>query len=77
MKAKDFRKAAFAVGFGFTLGKFCAKLFVGVVDKLTDDMIKDLASKGNESAQKYCQKHEIKYEQKEDITDKVNIGFHA
>lgn len=77
MNAKDIRKAAFAVGLGFTLGKECGKWINHAIDRLIVDVARNLAKDGNETAQDICKRANIKYEEKEEATAKVNIGFHA
>lgn len=78
---KDLRKAAFAVGFGFTMGKAVAKFtndwiseFGKVVCKT---YLKWAAEKGIESSQEWCRKLKIDYESKETNDDepKMKIGF--
>ena len=77
MNTKDIRKAAFAVGLGFTLGKECGKLINHVIDRMIADVARNLAKDGNETAQDICRRTNIKYEENEVTSDKVNIGFHA
>ena len=76
---KDFRKAAFAVGFGLTLGKY----FGGIVDNIAEAIIKTTlkkaAEKGNKYAQNTCRDLKIKYEKTEleDDDSKIQMGFHG
>ena len=76
---KDFRKAAFAVGFGLTLGKY----FGGIIDNIAGAIIKTTlkksAEKGNEYAQNACRDMKIKYEKTESEGDdsKIQMGFHG
>lgn len=77
---KDFRKAAFAVGIGFTVGKEIGDLIKAVVSIATIDLTKCLAKSGNKTAQEICKKAEIDYEPKENDEEhyaKMKIGFHA
>lgn len=45
MGVKDLRKAAFAVGFGFTMGKFMAACVSSVLEGSVQGVIKSLAKK--------------------------------
>lgn len=53
-KAKDLRKAAFAVGFGLYFGKEAAKFLDKFVMNLYGKLIVRLAKDGNEVAQAVC-----------------------
>ena len=78
---KDFRKAAFAVGFGFTMGKLVGK-FTGDYMRETakyaaEEYLKWTAKKGFESSQAWCRKLNLDYEskQKNDDEPKMKMGF--
>lgn len=79
--SKDFRKAAFAVGFGFTMGKIIGKFtgeYVLAVGKYAcEGFLKCTAKKGFESSQEWCRKLNLEYEpkQKNDDEPKMKIGF--
>lgn len=76
---KDLRKAAFAVGFGVTMGKFAAEMTQAVITGIGLGAFEIAAKKGNEIAQEVCEKAKIEVEPKEnkkDESDKV-IDFHC
>ena len=66
---KDFRKAAFAVGIGLTVGKEIGELINAVLSIATIDLTKFLANNGNKTAQEVCKKAKIDYEPKENDED--------
>lgn len=80
---KQLRNAAFAIGFGFTMGKFAADVTVKCVSKAYDAVMKEAvkfyANKGNKRMREICEKYGIDYEKRNEnkTTDKVIIGFHA
>lgn len=63
---KYYRKAAFAVAFGLTTGKFVGDIVVkvgqGILDEICNDLLAVYARKGHEGAKKLCEKYDIKYE---------------
>lgn len=77
---KQLRKAAFAIGFGFTMGKFTANWAGTVIDGVIEGTMKGIAScsakNGNKRMQELCEEYNVEYE-KNKTTDKVIIGFHA
>lgn len=81
MDAKDLRKAAFAVGFGFTMGKFMAACVSSVLEGSVQGVVKSLAKNGIEAAQDICEETGLKYKEQEvkktEIKDKTPIGFHV
>lgn len=75
---KDSRNMAFAVGFGFTMGKVMAKYTESALDLVTEGIVKVLANKGYEPAQKVCKKTGLKY--KDDSikeSEEIKMGFHV
>ena len=64
----DIRKAAFAVGFGFVVGKKFGILVNSAIDGTVRGVVKALASNGNKFAQKVLDEVNIKYEVKNDKT---------
>lgn len=80
---KNLRKAAFAIGFGFTMGKYIADGLIFVEECISKDIIKTMASHGNKYAKNACETAGIKYETvvktdiKNEPNNKVDIGFHA
>lgn len=77
---KDFRKAAFAVGIGLTVGKGIGDLINAALSGWAIGLAKGLAKNGNKTAQEVCKKAEIDYEPKENDEKhytKMKIGFHA
>lgn len=77
---KELRKAAFAIGFGFTMGKFAADWVGTVIDGAIEGTMKGIAScsakNGNKRMQELCKEYNVEYENNK-TTDKVIIGFHA
>lgn len=75
---KDLRKAAFAVGFGFTMGKAVAGLAEAVLNEAVIGITKIAAKHGNEIAKEVCEKGgiELESEEKED-EPKIKMGFHC
>lgn len=75
---KDVRRLAFAVGIGFTLGKWAGGIVISAFDGLTRGILKILAKEGNKTAQEICVKTNIKYDdENNDIENKTEIGFHC
>ena len=65
INVKDIRKAAFAVGVGFTMGKFFSNFCISFVKNCCIITLKDLAKRGNEISQEICKGCDIKYEETE------------
>lgn len=61
---KDFRKAAFAVGFGLTLGKYFGGIVDNIAGAIINTTLKKSAEKGNKYAQNACRDLEIEYEKR-------------
>lgn len=76
---KDFRKAAFAVGFGLSLGKYFGGIVGNIAEAITKTTLKKSAEKGNKYAQNACCDLKIKYEKTELEGDdsKIQMGFHG
>ncbi len=76
---KDLRKAAFAVGFGFTMGKVVDKMVEAALGGVVLGTVKFAAKEGNGIAQEVCEKADIKFEPKENEGNETNkvIGFHC
>lgn len=77
---KVIRKAAFAVGVGFTVGKNVGSLINAGISGVYLGMMKSLAKHGNEVARDICERCDIEYEEsdkKKKESDKVVMGFHA
>lgn len=66
---KDFRKAAFAVGVGLTVGKGVGDLINAALSGWAIGLTKGLAKNGNKTAQEICKKAKIDYEPKENDED--------
>ena len=64
INAKDLRRAAFAVGFGITVGKTVGDWVGAVINGAGLGIIKGLAKHGNETAQKVCKDSDLDYETK-------------
>lgn len=75
--SKDFRKAAFAVGFGFFMGKFVMETIDGTLREVSRSIMKQRAENGSEYAQDVCRRGKIPYKTKETNDDepKMKIGF--
>lgn len=65
---KDLRKAAFAVGFGFTMGKFAGDMVNAAITGVGLGVLKFAAKHDNKSAMEVCEESGIKIdpEKKED-----------
>ena len=76
---KAIRKAAFAVGVGFTVGKAVGGYINAAISGVYLGMLKSLAKHGNEVARDACERCNIEYEEsdKKKESDKVEMGFHA
>ena len=84
INAKEVRKVAFAVGFGFTLGKLVAGLVSTGLDAVAANLAKRYANKGNSFAKTVCEHSGISYtdEETESQTEDskyttIKMGFHA
>lgn len=67
---KDLRKAAFAVGFGFTMGKFAGDIVKSAIAGVGIGILKIAAKEGNEVAQKTCEENGIDFEEKKEDESK-------
>ena len=76
---KAIRKAAFAAGVGFTVGKAVGGYINAVISGVYLGILKSLAKHGNEVARDACERCNIEYEEseKKKESDKVEMGFHA
>lgn len=73
---KDLRKAAFAVGLGFTIGRYVGRILNSVVDGAGRALVSTWASHGDEFSQKVCDNCNIEYNKKvPDDEPKMKIGF--
>lgn len=79
LNVKDIRKAAFAVGIGFTVGKECGEYISAVLGGILIGVTRGFAKHGNKFAQDVCDGIGIEYEMKDDkeVSNKTEIGFHA
>lgn len=81
MDAKDLRKAAFAVGFGLTMGNFMAACVGSVLEGSAQAVVIRLAKNENKAAQDIRDKIVFKYKEQEvkktEIRDKAPIGIHV
>lgn len=67
VSAKDIRKAACAVGFGLTIGKFAGDVVKDSILVLATGFLKHKAKKGDKVAQECCDEAKVKYDEiKED-----------
>lgn len=64
IKAKDLRRAAFAVGFGLTVGKAVGNFVGALIEGATTGMIQQMAKHGNGAAKKACEESGIKWDNK-------------
>lgn len=75
---KDFRKAAFAVGFGLALGKYFGGIVKDAVDAAIVQIVKKAAENGSEYAQNACRRMKVEYgETQKENELKAQIGFHC
>lgn len=63
---KDLRKAAFAVAFGATMGKFAAEMVKAVITGAGLGTLKFAASEGSKIAKETCEKSGIDFEEKKE-----------
>lgn len=73
---KGLRKAAFAVGFGFTFGAGAAIFLCGALGGVVTSVMQREAKKGTEFAQDVCEKAGIEYEEHTNDGSKI-MGFHC
>lgn len=73
---KEIRKAAFAVGVGFTVGKKVGVILNAALDGAIKGFVRYMAKEGNEFAQDVCKKANLSYEKDPDNEPKVKMGFH-
>lgn len=67
VRAKDIRKAACAVGFGLTIGKFAGDVVKDSILVLATGFLKHKAKKGDKVAPECCDEVKVKYDEtKED-----------
>ena len=71
---KDWRKVAFAVGFGFYVGKGLSNYVDALLGGFLMGGLKDLAKHGNEIAQETCELAGINYEQPVESKKESEIG---
>lgn len=64
---KDLRKAAFAVGFGLSLGKYAGDLVGAVIGSIALIGVKHKAENGNTNAQEICKAAKVKFKEKENV----------
>lgn len=76
---KDLRKAAFAVAFGATMGKFAAEMTKAAISGVGIGTLKFAAKEGSESLRKHARNLGIKIEpeKKEESESNKIIGFHG
>lgn len=67
---KDLRKAAFAVGFGFTMGKVMANYAESIIDGIILGTVEASARHGNKIAKDVCEKAKVNIEPKEEEESK-------
>lgn len=70
---KDLRKAAFAVGFGVTMGKFAADAVAAILSGISIGLLKNAADDGNKIAQEVCEKADIKVEPEENKENESEV----
>ena len=73
---KEIRKAAFAVGVGFTVGKKVGDILNCAFDGAIKGLMRYMAKEGNKIAQDVCKEANIFYKKDPDNEPKVKIGFH-
>lgn len=81
MKRIDLFKDAFAITCGYILGKGTLKVAASVFVKIMDSWTIKLANKGNQEAQDFCKKWNLKYKDNwdksmSDDLDNIEVFFH-
>lgn len=79
LNLKNMRKAAFAVGVGFTVGKTVGGYASAVMNGVGLGILKSLAKHGNQIAQETCKHCDIEYKkgnEQEKKSDEIKMGFH-
>lgn len=82
LNTKNLRKVAFAVGFGFAMGKKVAGYAGAFIDGAITGTTQLLAKHGNSTAQDICDKVGVKYDKghtkdENEVKNKTPIGFHV
>ena len=80
LNTKNLRKAAFAIGFGLTLGKLTGNVVEYVLNGALQGIVKVMAGEGNKTAQSICEETGLKYkknETHEEEPEKIKMGFHV
>lgn len=79
LNVKDIRKAAFAVGLGFTVGKQIGEMVNAAINGAWLGTLKSLAEHGNKIAQETCERNNIKYDkgERKENSDEIKMGFHV
>lgn len=72
---KDLIKAAFSIGFGFTIGKFAADMFITLISSIGVTTLKLLAKEGSEIAKNICKESDIEIESTNKESE-IKIWFH-
>ena len=62
INAKDLRRAAFAVGFGLTVGKAVGDCVSALIGGATTGVVQLMAKHGNGAAKKACEENGIEYD---------------
>ena len=75
---KGLFKSAVVIGAGLVIGNHLGNLLSGALQGVEQGIIKHLADKGNETAQEFCNKHNLKYKIKSEKDSSENVmGFHC
>lgn len=81
LNTKEIRKAACAVGFGLTIGKFAGDVVKDSILVLATGFLKHKAKKGDKVAQSCCDEANIEYDDETKKTDedepKMKMGFNC
>lgn len=80
VRVKDIRKAACAVGFGLTIGKYAGDVVNAGIASLIIGFFKYQAKKGNKFAQGCCDEADIKYNETKKTDEdepKMKMGFNC
>lgn len=80
LNTKNVRKAACAVGFGLTIGKFVGDVVNAGIPSLVTGFVKYQAKKGNKFAQECCDEADIKYNETKKTDEdepKMKMGFNC
>lgn len=78
INGKDLMRAGVCVGAGLMVGKYLGGLINAGLDGVAEWAMGNMANRGDETAQKICEKYDIKYDKpKDDNSSEKVMGFHC